>query len=139
MQNCRNRFVRYGVIASGRKTRNIFLYYIVGSLQSTVPNIETTLKIFLTTPITNASGERSFFITSISHNVLTNLSLMFIENDVVNALDYDNVITKFASKKSRKGLLYSIILNKYQPERTLLYFSRAEEVYILQLYNYIEY
>uniref|UniRef100_A0A0K0DZX3 Dimer_Tnp_hAT domain-containing protein n=1 Tax=Strongyloides stercoralis TaxID=6248 RepID=A0A0K0DZX3_STRER len=84
---------------------------IIGGLQSTFPNVETILKIFLTIPISNASGERSFSTlkrvknylrNSLSQCRLSHLSMMFIENDIVNSLDYENLIDKFAKAKARK-------------------------------------
>jgi hypothetical protein len=35
---------------------------LIGDLQCSFPNVETILRIFLTLPICNASGERSFSI-----------------------------------------------------------------------------
>ncbi|CAH0563142.1 unnamed protein product [Brassicogethes aeneus] len=76
-------------------------------LQSTFPNVETILRIFLTMPICNASGERSFSVlkrvknylrNSLSQPHLSNLSFIFIENDV----DYESLIDKFARMKARK-------------------------------------
>ncbi|XP_031329798.1 zinc finger MYM-type protein 1-like [Photinus pyralis] len=84
---------------------------IVDGLKSTFPNVETILKIFLTIPICNATGERSFSTlkrvknylrNSLSQQHLSSLSLMFIENDVVQNLDYNNIIDKFAREKARK-------------------------------------
>ena len=71
---------------------------IINGLQSTFRNVETVLKIFLTIPICNASGKRTFLVlkrvknclrNSISQMHLTSLSMMFIENDVVQQLDYE--------------------------------------------------
>lgn len=86
---------------------------IIGGLQSTFPNVETVLKIFLTIPISNASGERSFSVlkrvknylrNSLSQAHLTQLSILTIENELTGSLDYDNIIiiNKFAKTKARK-------------------------------------
>ena len=93
---------------------------LVDGLQSTFPNVErleTILRIFLTMPVSavcNASGERSFSVlkrvknylrSSLSQKHLSNLSLLFIKNEVAQSLDYEFVIDEFAKLKARKVLL----------------------------------
>ena len=87
---------------------------LVDGLQSTFPNVETILRIFLTMPVCNASGERSFSVlkrvknylrSSLSQKHLSNLSLLFIKNEVAQSLDYEFVIDEFAKLKARKVLL----------------------------------
>ena len=87
---------------------------LVDGLQSTFPNVETILSIFLTMPVCNASGERSFSVlkrvknylrSSLSQKHLSNLSLLFIKNEVAQSLDYEFVIDEFAKLKARKVLL----------------------------------
>ena len=78
---------------------------------STFPNLEITVRIFLSMMVTNCSGERSFsalkYIKNDYRNTMLNprlnyLALMFIESDVLNQIDFDDVITDFSLKKSRK-------------------------------------
>ncbi|CAF1980839.1 unnamed protein product [Rotaria magnacalcarata] len=87
---------------------------LVDGLQSTFPNVETILRIFLTMPVCNASGERSFSLlkrvknylrSSLNQEHLSNLSLKVIENEVAQSLDYEFVINEFAKLKARKVLL----------------------------------
>lgn len=77
------------------------------------PNVEIALRIFLTLPITNASGERSFSTlkrtktylrNAISQEGLNNLSVLSINHDLTSALDFTDIINSFASKKSRKRI-----------------------------------
>ncbi|KAB0805389.1 hypothetical protein PPYR_02359 [Photinus pyralis] len=84
---------------------------VIDGLQSTFPNIETILKIFLTMPISNASGERSFSVlkrvknylrNSLNQQHLNELSMLYIENDITQQIDYDDVINDFAKQKARK-------------------------------------
>lgn len=84
---------------------------LIGGLESTFPNVETILKIFLTLPICNASGERSFSVlkrvknylrNSLSQSHVTNLSMLFIENDILQSIDFELLIDKFANSKARK-------------------------------------
>ena len=45
---------------------------IINGLQSTFPNVETVLEIFLTIPIRNASGKRTFSVLKRVKNYLRN-------------------------------------------------------------------
>ncbi|CAK1592211.1 unnamed protein product [Parnassius mnemosyne] len=80
-------------------------------LTSTFPNIEISLRIFLTLMITNCAGERSFsrlkliksdHRSTMSQSRLNHLSLMSIESDLLKSIDFDELISNFAAKKSRK-------------------------------------
>ena len=83
-------------------------------LSSLFPNICVALRIFLTLPVTVASGERSFSKLAYVNNKLRNsstqerlvaLSLLSIECDLARQVDFDNVIDVFASVKARKVAL----------------------------------
>ncbi|GBN66677.1 Zinc finger MYM-type protein 1 [Araneus ventricosus] len=103
-------FIKY--TKNEKVTNPMHMYKLIkDGLQSTFPNVETILKIFLTLPICNASGERSFSVlkrvknylrNSMSQPHLNELSLLFIENDVVQELDYEKMIDKFSKLKARK-------------------------------------
>ena len=65
----------------------------------------------MTLPISNASGERSFSAlkrlknyvrNKISENMLNYLSTIYIENELLNSLNCELIIEKFAKKKCRK-------------------------------------
>ncbi len=80
-------------------------------LDSTFPNIEIALRIFLSMMVTNCTGERSFSkLKLIKNNLrscmlqsrLNSLSLMSIESDVLQEIEFSDVIRDFASSKSRK-------------------------------------
>ena len=80
-------------------------------LRSTFPNVETILKIFLTLPVTNASGERSFSVlkrvkkylrNSLMQEKMSILSLICIESEVTSSIDYDDLIDTFSKTKARK-------------------------------------
>ena len=68
------------------------------------------LRLFLTLPVTNCEGERSFsqmarikneLRTSMCQKRLSALLLMAIESELVRELDFDDVVTKFSRTKSR--------------------------------------
>ena len=86
-------------------------YIINNELVSSFPNFSIALRIFLTLPVTVASGERSFsklkliknyLRSSMSQERLTSLALLSIEKDICESLDLSKVIDEFASKKARR-------------------------------------
>lgn len=83
-------------------------------LKETFPNVETILKIFLTLPVSNASGERSFSAlkrvknylrSTLSQVRLNNLAILYIECNSLSSVNYDEVIDNFAAAKARRKFL----------------------------------
>ena len=81
------------------------------SLQNTMPNVITMLKIFLTIMMTNCSGERSFSVlkrvkhylrSTMSQQRLSDLSLLAIEHGLLESLPMDDIISRFAAIETRK-------------------------------------
>ncbi|XP_004208014.1 zinc finger MYM-type protein 1-like [Hydra vulgaris] len=84
------------------------------SLTDAYPNTAIAIRIFLTLPVTVATCERSFSKLKIIKNNLRStmgqerlscLAVVSIEHEMANALDFDDVISDFASKKARKVTL----------------------------------
>lgn len=80
-------------------------------IENLVPNIVIAFRIFLTVPVSVATGERSFSKLKIIKNYLRNamlqsrlngLAIISIENEIANSLDYDDIIEEFATAKARK-------------------------------------
>ena len=80
-------------------------------LQSMFPNVYVALRLFLTLPVSNCEGERSFsplsrikneLRTKMSQKRLKALSLMAIESDLTNALEFDDIVEDFARNRARK-------------------------------------
>ncbi|XP_054276742.1 52 kDa repressor of the inhibitor of the protein kinase-like [Macrosteles quadrilineatus] len=80
-------------------------------LKDAYPNVEISLRIFLTMPVSVASCERSFSKLKIIKNYLrssmcetrlTNLAILSIEYDRASKIDFNEVINKFALVKARK-------------------------------------
>lgn len=101
----------------GNEPRKTFveLYQIIFKdvLFSAFPNVECLIRLFLTLPITNSTGERSFSAlkrvknylrSSMCQEKVSDLGLLFIEKDKLQKLDFDDVIQQFATEKSRKKL-----------------------------------
>ena len=83
-------------------------------LECVFPNVEISLRIFLTLMVTNCSTERSFShlkqIKNHNRSVmvqgrLDSCSLFMIHPDLVRKLDVENLIKDFARKKSRKRIM----------------------------------
>lgn len=83
------------------------------NLVTMFPNIEIAARIFLTLPITNASGERSFSTlnrtkthlrNSVGQEILSNLAILSINSDITTRVDFHKIISEFANKKSRKRI-----------------------------------
>lgn len=101
----------------GNDNRKSFidLYEIIfkDELSSAFPNVECLIRLFLTLPISNCSGERSFSAlkriknylrSSLRQEKLSDLSLLFIEQEKLEKLSFDNVIHQFAIEKCRRKL-----------------------------------
>ena len=76
-------------------------------------NIVVALRIFLTLPVTTASCERSFsklkliknyLRSTLSQERLSNLSIISIEHNIVQQIDFDDLIDEFAEKSKKNTI-----------------------------------
>ena len=92
------------------------MYHIIKNDRIAVafPNVETVLKLFLSLPVTNCSGERSFSRlkriksetrTTMGQERLCSLSILHIEPDKLRKLKFDDLIQAFSHQKARSVLL----------------------------------
>ena len=72
------------------------------------PNVYVALRLFLTLPVSNCEGERSFSLLSrIKNELMTKMSqkrlkaLSLIESDLT-ALEFDDIVEDFARNRARK-------------------------------------
>jgi hypothetical protein len=81
------------------------------TVSDTFPNVVVALRMYMTLPSSNASGERSFSClkriknylrSTLSQERLDALALLSIECDLTRSLDFSDVIEMFAHAKSRK-------------------------------------
>jgi hypothetical protein len=89
-----------------------FLEFITKlGLQEIYPNLTTSLRIYLTLPVSVASCERAFsklkliksyLRSSMSQARLNDLAIISIEQEVSNTVQYASVIADFAAAKCRK-------------------------------------
>jgi hypothetical protein len=82
-----------------------------GLLLSAFPNVGIVLRLYLTLPVSNCEGERSFSTlsriknhlrSSMCQNRLTALSLLSIESELMQSLDYNDIIDDFARDHARR-------------------------------------
>ena len=96
-----------------KKGKEVQYYALIkeNQLESTFPNVEVALRIYLAMMVSNCSGERSFSKlkrikneqrTSIGQERLNHLSLLSIEHEILREINVQQIIDKFASVKSRK-------------------------------------
>ena len=89
----------------------LFEHLIENNIFRTFPNVFIALRIYLTMPITVASGEKSFskmkliktyLRSTFSQERLNSLSMYSIESEIAKAIDFENILNDFAYKKARK-------------------------------------
>lgn len=94
--------------------RDIYEYIIKNDLKTTFPNLEVSIRIYLTLPVTNCSAERGFSVltrvknvkrSTLSDSKLNSLMLMCCEKDLTLSIDFSDIINKFAKLKARKKSL----------------------------------
>ena len=81
---------------------------------TSLPDVVTAFKIFLTIPVTVANADRSFsklkliknyLRSTMSQERLSSLSIMSTENERARSLNLHEIVKQFAEKKSgRRGL-----------------------------------
>ena len=78
------------------------------------PNVDTAFRLYLTLPVANTEGERSFSVlkrvknqlrSTVGQEKLCDLSLLTIEADLTNNINYESIVAEFAKLKSRKKTL----------------------------------
>lgn len=81
---------------------------------SSYPNLYTLYKIFYTLPVSSATAERSFsrlkllktyLRTTMTEDRLSNLAILSIESNLAQTINFNKVISTFASMKKRRKLL----------------------------------
>jgi hypothetical protein len=110
-----NEITSFKDIFPGKKQPIEILEIIVkNDLIPCFPNFALAIRIFLTLPVSVASGERSFSKLKIIKNYLRNnmtqerlsdLAIISIESEISEKIDFTEIIDKFASQKARKIIL----------------------------------
>ena len=80
-------------------------------VESAFPNIFIALRIYLTLPVSNCTGERSFshlkriknaLRSTMGQERLSSLAMLNIESELVREIDYSKLIANFAELKLRR-------------------------------------
>ena len=83
-------------------------------LSGVFPNISIALRIFISLPVSVASGERSFNVlkqvknyhrSTMGQERLNRLAMLNINCDIARKLDFSTVVSAFAKAKARKAFL----------------------------------
>lgn len=90
---------------------DILEYIYENNLLSTFPNLTIIVRIFLTLPVTVATGERSFsklkiiknyLRSSMTQDRLSALAMLSIEHEVCATLNTKDIVKKFSEMRARK-------------------------------------
>ena len=96
---------------AGLFTAEILPFLIANDLHRAYPNLEKLYRIYLTVPISSAQAERTFsrlkqiksyLRSTMSESRLSNLALLFIEREISEKANFNNVVETFARMKNRK-------------------------------------
>ena len=97
-----------GTAVTPQKMLNIMYRY---NLKDGFPNVCIALRIYLTLPVSNCSGERSFshlkrikssLRSTMGQDRLANLTLLNIESEILTDLDFQDIIDSFSTLKARR-------------------------------------
>ncbi len=86
-------------------------FIIEHDLSEGFPNVFIALRIFLTLPVTVASGERSFsklkliktyLRSSMSQERLNGLAILSVEHELADSISTESLVQEFAGRKARK-------------------------------------
>jgi hypothetical protein len=88
------------------------------NISSTYPLIEIALKIFICMPCSNARGKSSLSVlkrvktylrSSLADEKTSSLSLLCMESEVVNSIDWNTLVQRFVQEKNYK-ILFDIFM-----------------------------
>ena len=109
-------FVEFVKLQRTKSESNILKIYkelISKEITELFPNMCIIIRIYLTLMISNATGERIFsklkliktyLRNSLDQDKLSNLALLFIENNIVKSLNTTEITNIFVNMKTRKKL-----------------------------------
>lgn len=90
------------------------IYRAAKEMSCTFPNVEIVLNFFLTIPLSNASGERSFSVlkrvkkylrSTMGEERLNSMAILYIEQEILNRINTAKIIDEFARNKARRKFI----------------------------------
>jgi hypothetical protein len=94
-------------------SNNLFIYFFFSRFYTLYLNASIAYKILLTIPVTIASVKRSFsklkllksyLRSTISQEKLNKLAILFIEQNLLENIEYKRLISNFATQTVRKDI-----------------------------------
>ena len=114
-----NEFCVFSSVCASRKSvAEMLQFQIEKKLVCSFPNVNIAMRIYLSILGANYETERSFSVlkriknclrSTLGHDKLSALSLLFIESEFLHQVDTNHVINNFAAKKCRNVLLYIVM------------------------------
>lgn len=110
VQECQH-FKMYMYAENLTGIKDCYLYIKQNSLESTFPNLEVAIRLYLTLPVTNCSAGRSFSAlkriktenrATMEDGKLNSLMLLCTQSDITLSIDFQDIIDSFAKTKPRK-------------------------------------
>lgn len=89
----------------------MYKYIKTKELECMFPNLEIVMRMYLSTAVSNCSGERAFSVlkrvksylrSTMKEERLNALAIFSIEAELVEKLDFNDTINTFAHQKARK-------------------------------------
>ncbi|XP_050523308.1 uncharacterized protein LOC126895471 [Daktulosphaira vitifoliae] len=99
------------IIEKGTPSLHVLQKILSNSVGDVYANVAIALRIMFTLPVSTATAERSFsklkliknyLKTTLNQEKTTNLAIISIERDIVDEMDFDDIIDTFSDHKSRK-------------------------------------
>lgn len=104
-------FVHFLSTCSSKLPQDAMQLLRANHLSSTYPNVDIALRIYLCNFATNVTGELTFSAlkrvknelrTTMAQGRMSALSLLCIENDIVENLQFDDIIDQYTKQKARR-------------------------------------
>lgn len=106
----------HGTTKGGKRLKysksSLMLQYIKKyKIEASFPNLEVALRVLESIPVCNATGERSFSSlkrikgpqrSTLTQKNLNDMAMLFINNDILQKIDIEPIINRFAAAKARK-------------------------------------
>ena len=104
-----------GIVPSDLKRAiDIYCWLLEMDILSSFPNVWVAFRVFLSNMPTNCTGERSFsklklvktaLRSTMGQTRLSSLTLLSIESELTNSLDFTDIVNDFSAKKSWKKII----------------------------------
>lgn len=107
-------FVQNSENIEGFQSPNFLTFLYGNGLDAAFPNVCIAFRIFLCLAVTNCSAERAFSYlkriknylrSSLKNEKLNSLAILAIESELVQSIDFNDIINEFAHMKTRRKMM----------------------------------